>query len=207
MVRAKHVGEARGFQLDNVLAAGLFRYKKQDADAAAISGGDAGKLAQGDEGRAIDACKSHIGDHQGPFPGFQLGQEHLGIGNDADAPSLRIQNLLDRTPTRGIVVEDENAHLLKGWSRTSTHNTEYTTSAARMGPEARGCAVSGNGGRAMIEALRVRPLLTNHIVAAGEKTLQARAIPKDSIDAWTMPRITPIEEDLEAVPRPLRGAA
>src|SRR6266436_9657004 len=58
MVGAKHVGEAGGFKIADVLAAGQFRDEVEYADAATICGRDAGKLAQRDKGRAIDARES-----------------------------------------------------------------------------------------------------------------------------------------------------
>jgi hypothetical protein len=123
MVGSKHVGKARGFQMDNVLAAGLFRDEIQNADAGAISRRDAGKLAQYDEGVALNPRKSHVGDHERPFPGLQFGQEHLAVGDDPDAPPFGIQDLFDRTCPLGIVIEDKNADLLGDSSGTSTHAT------------------------------------------------------------------------------------
>src|SRR6266853_2432864 len=124
VIGAKHVREARGFQMNQELAAGCLWDQVQDADASTLRSGNTGKLAQDDEGVTIDSRKHYIGNHERPFPGFQLRKEHLGVRDDADAPSLGIQNLFDRTRALGIVVQDENANLLWGRRRTSTHNTK-----------------------------------------------------------------------------------
>src|SRR5260370_6733091 len=55
--------------------------------------------------------------------------------------------------------------------------------------------------------VRGRELLPDYVVSAREPALQARAVPKNSIDAWTMRGIHPGEENLKAVARPSRGAA
>src|SRR5260370_41686964 len=68
------------------------------------------------------------------------------------------------------------------------------------------CDVSGKGKVAQLTAAR-RGLLSHYVVTAREPALQARAVPKNSIDAWTMRGIHPGEENLQAVARPSRGAA
>ena len=145
MVGTKHIGKARNFQLADILIAGWFRDEEQNANAATIGRRDAGKLLQGDESGTLDSRQSYIGNHERPFPGFQLGQEHLRVGDEADTPSFGVQDLLDGTSTGGTIVENEDADVLRGG--TSTHNTQYTLEAAERGVESSGCGVSGKVAR------------------------------------------------------------
>src|SRR5258708_9749592 len=68
------------------------------------------------------------------------------------------------------------------------------------------CDVSGKGKVAQLTAAR-RGLMSHYVVTAREPALQARAVPKNSIDGWTMRGIHPGEENLKAVARPSCGAA
>src|SRR3989442_9498752 len=73
--------------------------------------------------------------------------------------------------------------------------------------ESSGGDVSGKGGLSPHRCPWASRLLSDYIVAAGEKTLQTRGIPENSIDAWAMRGITPGKKDLKAVARPFRRAA
>src|SRR6266446_6230922 len=73
--------------------------------------------------------------------------------------------------------------------------------------ESSGGDVSGKGGLSPHRCPWASRLLSDYIVAAGEKTLQTRGIPENSIDAWTMRGITPGKKDLKAVARPFRRVA
>jgi hypothetical protein len=126
VIRPDHIRESVDFEVADVLACAHFGNQKENADAAAILGGDGGEFAQGDESRALDTRQSDIGDDEGPFPGLELSEEHLGIGDEADTPAFGIQDLFDRAGTWGIAVKDEKAHLAGLNSRTSTHNTDYS---------------------------------------------------------------------------------
>ena len=123
MVRTNHVGHVADLEMADVLAAAGFRDEIEGAHAATILGGNAGKLAQGNESGAFDACQSHVRDDEGPFSGLELGQEHLGVWDDADAPPLGVQNLFDRTGTLGIVVEDKDTDLAGLDRGIGTHRT------------------------------------------------------------------------------------
>jgi len=123
MVGPKYMRKASGFQMRNVLAAGQFWDEEKDANAATIGGGHSGKLTQRNEGRTLDSDQSHVGDYQRPFTGFQFGQEHLGVRDNADTPSLGIQDLFDRSSAGIVVVKDKDANLQRDRSGTSTHNT------------------------------------------------------------------------------------
>ncbi len=154
VVRTKYIGHPRPFQRSKVLGAGHFRYQVQDTNTATVGGRYAGKLTQGHEDRAFNSGKSYVGDHQGPFTGFQFGQQQLDIGNDANPPSFRIQDLLDGGSARGIVIQDKNAALLKDRSGTSTHNTKHTPfrpSLPGNQPPATYRAPAGCPGNALIE--------------------------------------------------------
>ena len=80
----------------------------------------------------------------------------------ADAPSLGVQDLFDRTSTWDIVVEDKNANLLRDGRGTSTHKTEYSSEGASKGDAASGCDVSGKGGPSLVETVAAERLLADY---------------------------------------------
>jgi hypothetical protein len=80
----------------------------------------------------------------------------------ADAPSLGVQDLFDRTSTWGIVVEDKNADLRGDGRGTSTHNTEYTVLGASRDDASSGCDVSGKGGPTLVETVGAERLLADY---------------------------------------------
>ncbi len=103
-----------------------FRNEIKDPEAASLLNGDARQFGQDIERRRINTHGLHVGNHQRPFTGLQFGEEHPRVRDDAHAPSLGVQNLLDRTGTLGIAVEDKNADLPRGDSGTSTHSLKYS---------------------------------------------------------------------------------
>jgi len=181
VVRAKHIGEPRGFQVSHVLAASRLWNKVQDANAGAIRRRNARELAQDNEGVTVDPCQNHIRNHERPFPGLQLREEHFGVGDDPDSPSLGIQDLFDRARALGIVVEDENAHLLGNRCGTSTHDTKYTLNATDSGKESRGCDVWGKGALVALNWRVEAPLLADCQRGARDVFLQADAIPEHMV--------------------------
>jgi hypothetical protein len=124
VIGPNHIWEARGFELDDVLASARFWNQKKGADASALLRGDGSEFAQGDESGPVDTRQSNIGDDKGPFAGFELRKEHLGIGDYADPPAFGVQNLFDRAGARGVAVKNEQAYLARlDDCGTSTHNT------------------------------------------------------------------------------------
>ena len=118
-----HIGETRDFELDDVLAAARFGNQKKGADAATLLRGNGGEFAQGDESWPVDTRQGYVGDDKGPFAGFELRKEHLGVWDNADAPTFGVQDLFYRTGALGVVVQNEQAYLTGLNSGTSTHNT------------------------------------------------------------------------------------
>jgi len=59
----------------------------------------------------LDTRQSDIGDDERPFPGLELSEEHLGIRDQADTPAVGIQDLFDRTGTRGVAVQGREGPL------------------------------------------------------------------------------------------------
>jgi hypothetical protein len=146
MVGADHVGEPGGFQRANKLAAGQFRNEVKDANATAFFDGNTGEFAESDEGRGIDAGQSDIGDDQRPFSGFQLGEEEVCVGNDADAPALGIEDLTHGGGALGVVFEDEDTHLTRfDRGRCRHYNRSIARRQIAKWPRTEAGSVSANG--------------------------------------------------------------
>lgn len=95
------------------LASRHFRNEIECADATALVVGDAGKFAKRDEGRRVETGQCDVGDDERPFPGLKLREEQLGVLDQADAPAFGIEDLTQRTLVLVVVIQDEDADLLR----------------------------------------------------------------------------------------------
>src|SRR5260370_33849453 len=93
MVGADDVRKPGGVQGADILAAGQFRNEVEDANATAFFRRNAGEFAESDESRGIDAGQGDISNDKRPLGGFQVGEEKLRVGNEAQAPALGIAEL------------------------------------------------------------------------------------------------------------------
>src|SRR5450755_4762446 len=82
MEGAGDVGQVGFFQRFHVGAAGHFGNDIEDADAAALFGGNGGEFAQSEESRAVCAGYGYVSDDQSPFSVAQLGEEEIRVGDN-----------------------------------------------------------------------------------------------------------------------------
>jgi hypothetical protein len=128
--RADDIGQAGLFQRGNELAAHLGNEVK-DADARAFVAGDAAQFTEGGEDRRVQAGHGYVGDDEGPLAGFELGEEEVSVGDDADAPAFGVEDLAEGALALRIV-EDEDTNLASldgNWS--GAHLAEYSAEEKR----------------------------------------------------------------------------